>query len=86
MANDSVYLFLIVFLPEFKYKEITRKKRDLSRSEDEEARVQVPVEVRFKALGREFHFYLEAAEEPFTEMSLVLVRRSVIDSHVCFVL
>lgn len=44
---------------------------------EEEASVGVPVEVRFNALGREFHFELEAASQPFTDMSHVLIRRWV---------
>ena len=44
---------------------------------DEEASVGVPVEVRFNALGREFHFELEAASQLFTDMSHVLIRRWV---------
>ena len=63
----------LVFLPEFKYKEITRNKRDVGGSQE----ARVPVEVRFSALGREFHFELEAASQPFTDMSHVLIRRWV---------
>ena len=63
----------LVFLPKFKYKEITRNKRDVGGSRE----ARVPVEVRFRALGREFHFELEAASEPFTDMSHVLIRRWV---------
>ena len=65
----------LVFYPEFKYRE--RNKRDVSGSRDEESSVGVPVEVRFNALGRQFHFELEAASQPFTDMSHVLIRRWV---------
>ena len=64
----------LVFIPEFKYKEITRARRDVSGSGES----LVPVEVRFTALGRQFHFELEAASKPFTDMSHVLIRRWVI--------
>ena len=70
-----------VFIPEFKYREITRTRRDVSGSGEAEASVRVPVEVRFTALGREFHFELEAASKPFTDMSHVLIRRWVRVNH-----
>ena len=72
---QNFYHIFLVFYLEFKYRE--RNKRDVSDSRDEESSVGVPVEVRFNALGRQFHFELEAASQPFTDMSHVLIRRWV---------
>ena len=68
-VNTLVPFLFSVFLPELIYKE--RVKRDLTYNDDHE----VPAEVRFRALGREFYFKLEPADKTWTPMSHVLIRR-----------
>ena len=63
---------VLVFHPFVVYQ--TRVKRDLW-NRDNNINVKVPVQVKFKALGREFNFELEPASQPFTKMSHVLIRR-----------
>ena len=60
-----------VFHPTVVYSEARAK-----RAAGEEAGTRLPVEVSFRAMGRHFHFQLETAAQPFTDMSHVLVRRS----------
>ena len=64
-------LYCSVFHPTVVYSQPRAK-----RAARAEAGTRLPVEVRFRAMGRDFHFQLEPAAQPFTDMSHVLVRRS----------
>ena len=64
---SAIFFYFTVFHPTVIYR--SRSKRSAGSHE------KVPVEVRFSALGRKFHFELEPAYQPFSKMSHVLIRR-----------
>ena len=68
---EVIDLHCSVFHPTVVYSQPRAK-----RAARAEAGTRLPVEVRFRAMGRHFHFQLEPATQPFTDMSHVLVRRS----------